>query len=84
MQIKEKHLTQEVLNKTVFDIYNINKDNQITQYGIYKILRPRNYTNGAIAKVINYLIPDAKATGNSVAQLAFYFKRKEQLLEWTR
>ena len=84
MQIKEKHLTQEVLKKTVCDIYNINKDNQITQYGIYKILRPRNYTNGAIAKVINYLIPDARATGNSVAQLAFYFKRKEQLLGWTR
>lgn len=52
------------------------QDKKITQKDIVKLLLPKKISNRTIARIINDIIPEAKATKGSVASIITYLKKK--------
>lgn len=68
----------KLLNFTLTKVKDIN---DLKQTEIVSILLPKKLSNVTIAKVINTLIPVARATKGSVASLVRYIKGKSTLLD---
>lgn len=67
--IRDSMITNEIFDKLIGKVYVELADKDITQMNIYNVLHPLKISNTTIAKVINILIPDARATANSIQSL---------------
>ena len=67
--IRDSMITDEIFDKLIGKVYVELADKDITQMNIYNVLHPLKISNTTIAKVINILIPDARATSNSIQSL---------------
>lgn len=67
----------KILTKTMTEL----KGNEITQKGLINILLPLKLSNKTIARVVNDLIPEARATEGSIAVQLRQFKKQKNLLE---
>lgn len=67
--IRDSMITDEIFDKLIGKVYVELADKDITQMNIYNVLHPLKISNTTIAKVINILIPDARATANSIQSL---------------
>lgn len=66
--IQDKYINQDIFEKLIGYVYTglFAGEKELTQKNIIKILHKHNICNKTIARVINELIPTAKATPNSV------------------
>lgn len=67
--IRDSMITDEIFDKLIGKVYVELADKDITQINIYNVLHPLKISNTTIAKVINILIPEARATANSIQSL---------------
>ena len=80
---KRKVISDKEVTPRLFDLligkvyYNVQNPDDIKQKDIIEILYDLNISNTTIARVINYLIPTAKATQGSVASMIRFLKVKE-------
>lgn len=70
--INDSLITQEIYDKLINKIFIELQDKEVTQSNIIDVLLPLNICNQTIARVVNDLIPTAKATGGSIASMIRY------------
>lgn len=74
--IKDNLITQDIYDKLIGKIFIELQDKDVTQSNIIDVLIPLNISNQTIARVVNDLIPTAKATGGSIASMIRFKKTK--------
>lgn len=75
--IRDSMITDEIFDKLIGKVYLELADKEVTQMNIYNVLHPLKISNTTIAKVINVLIPNAKATANSIQSLLTSKKKRK-------
>lgn len=80
--ISDELINKDILTKLVNKVFNNAKDvYNINQTEIVRILLDYSVGNKTIARVINEVIPTAKATPGSVASLVKYIRNGNNLLD---
>lgn len=80
--ISDELINKDILTKLVNKVFNNAKDvYNINQTEIVRILLGYSVGNKTIARVINEVIPTAKATPGSVASLVKYIRNGNNLLD---
>lgn len=82
--IKDEMITDTIFDKLLYTVCNKLLDSEITQRKIINTSLELNLSNQTIARLINELIPTAKATKGSVASQLRAIKKsksKDELLE---
>lgn len=74
--IKDNMITQDIYDKLIGKLFIELQDKDVTQSNIIDVLIPLNVSNQTIARVVNDLIPNAKATGGSIASMIRFKKTK--------
>ena len=81
VNLKDCAITPEILEHIVIRVYEQVKDiNNITQREIIKICLNHKLSSSTIARVIKDIIPNSKATSNSVNGIILRFKKEKELI----
>lgn len=76
--VRDNLVTPRLFDLLVTKVYSDAQDiYHITQEEIINILRPKHICNKTMARVINVVIPDAKATQGSVASMIRFIDNKQ-------
>jgi len=76
--VRDNLVTPRLFDLLVTKVYSEAEDiYHITQEEVINILRPKYICNKTIARVINVIIPTAKATQNSVASMIRFIDNKK-------
>lgn len=78
--IKDSLIDDELYFKILSKVASELDNREPTQLSIINILVPLNLSNATIARVVNDVIPTAKATAGSIAAQLKSSKRQEDLL----
>lgn len=65
--IQDRYVTDDIFQRLLYMVCTKLQDKEITQHAIIQAALPCKLSNGTIARIINELIPSAKATRGSVA-----------------
>jgi hypothetical protein len=65
--IPDTMITSAIYEKLMYKVCATLEDKEITQHNIMDILIPLKISNATIARVVNDLIPTARATAGSIA-----------------
>lgn len=77
--IPDKQITPRLFDLLLAKVYYSSPNPEdISQADIINILYEKNISNETMAKVINYMIPTAKATQGSVASMIRFLRMKEK------
>lgn len=76
--IKDNLITQDIYGKLIGKLFIELQDKDVTQSNIIDVLLPLNISNQTIARVVNDLIPNTKATGGSIASMIRFKKNKNK------
>lgn len=74
--IKDNMITQDIYDKLIGKLFIELQDKDVTQSNIIDVLIPLNISNQTIARIVNDVIPNAKATGGSIASMIRFKKTK--------
>lgn len=75
--IPDKQITPHLFDLLLAKVYYNSPDPEnITQADVINTLYDKNISNETMAKVINYMIPKAKATQGSVASMIRFLRKK--------
>lgn len=68
--IEDKLITPYIFDMIVAKVYaSVDNIYNIEQKEVIKILLPMNLSNATIAKVVNFIVPNLKATSGSIASM---------------
>lgn len=80
--IEDRLITDDILGKIIDKVYaSVDNPYDIGQQEIITVLLPLKLSNATIARVINTMIPDSKATQGSVASLIRFMNKKADMLD---
>lgn len=80
--IDDKLITEDILGKIIAKVYaTVDNPYDIGQQDIISVTLPLKLSNTTIARVINEMIPNSKATQGSVASLIRFMNRKDDMLD---
>lgn len=80
--IEDKLITEEILGKIIAKVYaTVSNPYDIGQQDIVSACIPLKLSNATIARVINEMIPNSKATVGSIASLIRFMNNKKKLLD---
>lgn len=76
--VNDSLITPQIFGMLTTKVYtNVEDIYHITQREVIEILRPLKISNKTIARVINEVIPDAKATQGSVASMIRFIDKQK-------
>lgn len=77
--IEDSRITKDIYDKLVDKVIgDTGKLYDITQREVIDVLLPLKISNKTIARIVNDLVPDLKATPNSIAQMINNKKNSKQ------
>lgn len=80
--ISDRLIDESIVGKIINKVYkSVDNPYDIGQQDIIKVLLPLKLSNVTIARVINEMIPNSKATQGSVASLIKFMNSKNKLLD---
>lgn len=79
--IDDSLITTDIIGKIITKVYaSVENPYNIGQQDIVKVLIPLKLSNTTIARVINEMIPNSKATSGSIASLIRFMNNKKDML----
>lgn len=80
--ISDNLITEQIFYKLLnYTLANVKDQDNISQVEVVNLLLPKKISNLTISKVVNVLIPNAKATAGSIASLVRHIKNKHNLID---